>query len=74
MPLHLSFFEDGVDLKFPVRCPVASDPHQLSGKGSLVQVVHQKSSGQPEHSRGISTSNGEFLELHSPYFDIYLLS
>jgi len=73
-PPHLSSSDDGVDLKSPARCPMASDPNQPFGKGSLFRVVHEKSSGQPEHGRGISTSDGEFLELHSPYFDINLLS
>ena len=74
IPPHLSSSDDGVDLKSPARCPMASDLKQPFGKGSLFKVVHEKSSGHLEQSRGTSTGDGGFLELHYPYLDINLLN
>ena len=64
---HLSFSDNGVDLKSPARCPLASDLNQPFGKGSLFKVVHDKSSSQPEHSRGTSPVTGVFSNSIPPF-------
>ncbi len=74
IPPHLSSSDDGVDLKSPARCPMASDLTQPFGKGSLFKVVHEESTGHLEHSRGTSTGDRGFLEFHPPHFDINLLN